>query len=74
MSHLQVPGRNPPINVPKTIFEEDIPPGMIPPETSRRRRKNASRWISPPVISIQGDCDTIEMRVSSPGVLVEQHM
>ena len=81
MSHLRVPGRHPPINVPQTIIEEDVGSvgdggGLGAPDMPMRRRKNASTWIAPPVIDVlqQDDCDVKEMRVASPGVLVEQHM
>ena len=76
MSRLRVPGRPPPLNVPQTILEEDLPTEILPPDTPRsRRRKNASTWIAPPVIDVEEgqDKESTGMRVECPGVLVEHH-
>ncbi len=85
MSHLRVPGRQLQINVPQTILEEELPPDLPSPSVSPspppgvpltpRRRKNASSWITPPVIDVvdSQNAQETDMRVECPGVLIEHH-
>ena len=71
MMQLRVP-RTVPFHVPQTIMEEEVADPSQPPETPSRRRKNASTWIAPPVIDREQGEDS-DMRVATPGVMVEHH-